>query len=632
MTPDFLIRPHPSRMEGPQGYLMRLAEANYLRLNDIRQMGGRYEMSWLEKQMLLPRDGLYPQLIEHINRVSTLWTSTPRIWNTRYPRFCPKCLTEHGVWHASWEIMFHDACSRHQTWLVDKCSSCHQAIQWSREFVFRCQCGADLRNEKASEAPQSVVGIARVLEASLTGGPDIECPEPLAGLALEQIQRLVRYLGGYMDAAKGPKPLKLKNAGQLDVSWPVVTLAAEIIAHWPALYHQCWSQMHDEKVTEKTGLNGTFKQAYYHLYKGLKEAQFEPVRKEFELWLSEHWKGGVSLRNRRLSELLIDRVQWIPAKIAAEKLKTSLKRVKDLIKEGHIDGQRSISTTGRTFFMVRRDQLDAIDDHLINQMTLTEAMSALGLGKVRMRRVVRVLLPGARRMSNAPSLPWCVPRDQVEAILDLGRHAEVVHIPEENQVSMGHALRYWSWNAEDVLNLVEAVKRGVLSIEGQLSDTRGVSGWLFSEGKLKSWRARHQDANSFWLSIPKLAKLLGIKQQMAYWLIAHNIIPTVRQDAKSGRAQAMVRKEEVAIFQQKYVFATEIARVLETSPNHAIKLLAKGGIKTVYGYGDSDSPQKLFRRCESLNELVSELLSGRPAPLPLLPIEELALRSDDSCK
>lgn len=623
-APQLLVRPPPTRHEGQQGYFLRVAENNFLRLNDLKAMGADFSLSWLEQQRLLPDKALYPQLYEYVDHISTLLTKFPRIWNRQFARFCPLCLIEHGVWKITWEVNFHDACPHHGVWLVDRCSSCFSPIEWNRAFLTRCNCGADLMQEHAMAAPPSVVALSGALETLLLNCSGVGVPEPLSGLGVDQVQRLILFLGGYLDPARGPKPLKLRNTGLLEYSWKVTTLAAEILHRWPEQFHECWSTLQNHGDGSKQGLQRLFNQAYSYLYKGLAEKSYEPVRFEFEKWLAENWRGGVTQRNRRLPPSLIERVQWIPGKEAANKLGISMSRLGALVQEGRVEGQLSISDSGRKFLMVRRDQLDEIDAELLNEMTLTDAMQSLGLNKLRMQNLLRVLFPGARRINDQQGMPWCVRRTDVEAILNLARHAHVLHIEDENQVSMAHVLKYWSWTAEDILNLIESLKRGTIKIDACLAEARGLSAWVFDSNTLKAWRLRHQGGQSFWLTVPKLSKSLGVKQEMGYWLVNNDIVTVASQTGHKGRTQTMVHRDEIEIFNQKYVLGSEVARQLGTSPKHALKLLSGAGISPIQGHGNESSPLKLYLKDARYSQFLAACAQSKSRRPDLLPIEALA--------
>lgn len=611
--PDLLVRPTPSRIEGPQGYLLRLAEANCLTLHELKQLGGRYDPDWLTRNHLLPAETMDPDLHTRIRHMARLVEDKGRVWNQRQARFCPCCLAEEPVWRASWEVLFHDACPHHGVWLVDQCSSCGQPVSWRREHLLRCSCGADLRQESPETAPESMVRLARHLEAKLMESPVADDLPILAGLTLEQAQRLIRYLGGYMDPISGPKPLKLRNASSLQASWPVSSLAAEILAQWPQAFHECWARMQGLAADEKISLKGAFKQAHHYLYRGLWESAFSPVRESFELWLSEHWKGGLSRRNH-LAEKLLANAQWIPAQAAANRIGVSPRKLRAMVQEGFLDGQESISTTGRRFMVVRRDQLDAVLAQLDNEITMTRAMEMLGIGKIRLRRILKLVFPGARRIAPTGPMPWCVPRSEVEELLALGDGVPRVSIPEEHQVTLAHVLRYWTWTTEQVTALIDAVKRGAMKPASVWEGGRGITGWVFDKAQLKAWLASLTGGKPIWLTVPQMAKALGIKDQVAYWLCQNGYMHAEKLGSCSGLSKrelgSRIRVEEVERFRESYVFGRDIAGSLRTSSIRVRRLLAEEGIFPIRGHTVIPPRMLIYLMTGELRSFLATLLGG----------------------
>jgi hypothetical protein len=583
-------------------------------LRDFDVTGFSFDSAWLAGQHLLPAEALDPALHLHVARLANYLCDSVRIWNHRFVRYCPKCLAEEPVWRAGWEILFHDVCPKHGLWLIDQCESCCQPVKWHRDSLLRCQCGSDLREEVCRAAPEGARLLSTVLEARLLGRDIVEPFPLLVGMEVEQIQRLVRYLGGYMDPMSGPNPLKLRNAGQLQTSWSVTTLAAEILSHWPKSFHDCWSRLQDNSPRGKSGLTGAFRQAYHYLYKGLPEGVFLPVRESFESWLGEHWKGGVCKRNRRLSAELLMKAQWIPGKVAADQLGISPPRLKTLVSEGVLEGQESVSTTGRHFLMVRKDQLEQINQQLANEMTMTAATEAVGLSKIRMRRLLRLLFPNARRINGKEKMPWCVPRNDVEALQTIGSHLPVVSIPDEDQVSMSHVLKHWAWTGEDVVALVEAVQADKIPLISMLDRGRGMNRWVFETKQLKAWLAAlHAGLEEYaWLSIPDAARVMSVKQQVAYWLTKNGYLPVSDKIATSKRSGARVRREDIEWFMNHYVFGREIAAQIGRSPLKVTRLLAVHGIFPLKGHTPEPCRLSVFRRDESIRRFLM-LVSGAPS-------------------
>lgn len=615
--PDLLVRPCPGRREGPLGYLLRLAEANCMTLAELSRLGVRYDPGSLSRQHLLPALALDSDLHAHVVRTTNLLETKARIWNQRYARFCPHCLAEDPTWQAGWELYFHDACPRHGVWLMDLCSSCRQPVRWSRDSLLRCQCGSDLREELPGTAPDNLRRLSAMLESKLLGRSKPDPESPFAGLDVDQVQRLVRYLGGYMDPLSNPKPLKLRNAGRLEISWGVSSLAAEILFDWPHALHRTLDRLQAAAAGEKAGLMELFRQAYSYLYKGLKESAFAPVRDAFESWLAEHWKGGVARRNRRLSQDLLEKVQWIPGSVAAETLGISMARLKFLIREGKLDGQESISTAGRRFTIVRRDQLDEIRAQLGGEMTMGEAMDLLGIGKVRMQRILRLLFPSARRIDDKAYLPWCVPRGEVEALLALGSNLPAVGVPEEHQVSLGHVFKYWNWNGDEIVALVEAVKAGATAPQALLDNARGISRWVFDVAQLRALQKGTDSGRANWVSIPEMAKILGVKQQVAYWLTQHGFVRAERLGTLKG-VGSRVRREELEFFRQGHIFGREIAAIIGRSSLKAMKMLAEHGVYPLRSHGAQPSRQLIYARSDEIQRFLAQVTGSPPGVFKLV--------------
>lgn len=624
--PDLLVRPFPGRHEGPLGYLLRLAEANCMTVAELSRLGIRYDPGCFARQRLLPDLALDADLHAHVVRMTNWLDTKGRIWNSRHARFCPHCLAEDPTWRAGWELYFHDACPRHGVWLVDQCSSCRQPVRWRRDSLLRCQCGSDLRAETPGSAPDNLRRLSAILEAKLLGNAELNSLPPFAGLDVDQVQRLVRYLGGYMDPLSNPKPLKLRNAGRLEVSWPVSSLAAEILFDWPQALHRTLDRLQAASAGEKNGLTGLFRQAYLYLYKGLKEGAYYPVRDAFEAWLAEHWKGVVARRNRRLAVELLEQVRWIPGSVAAEALGISMARLRLLIREGKLEGEESFSTSGRRYTVVRRDQLDAIRAQLAGEMTMAEAMDLLGIGKVRMQRILRLLFPSARRINDKAYLPWCVPRSEVEALLALGAHLPVIGIPEEHQVSLGHIFKYWNWDGDEIVALVEAVKAGTIVPQASLDNARGISRWVFDVTPLRALHKGMNSGRSNWVSIPKMAKILRVKQQVAYWLTHHGFVRAERLGSLKD-VGSRVRREEIERFHQEHIFGREIAAILGRSSRKVMQMLAEQGIHPLRGHGAEPCRQLVYARNHEIQRFLAQVTGSPPAAFKL--VSNLGPSSDE---
>jgi TniQ len=603
--PNLLVRPHPFRTEGPQGYLLRLAESNWLPVSEISKLGISYHPILLESNGLLPAEALDPDLHRVVANFSDLLTNRNRVWN-KQARFCPHCLSEDLHWRAGWELNFYDACPQHGVWLIDQCSSCGDKVSWKRESLVRCQCGSDLRAEHTSNVPETVQVLSQVLSDKLLQ-VQRAYPAPLEALNVDQTQRLIRYLGAYMNPIPGRNPLKIKDVGLMSTSWMLTSLAAEILNAWPSGFHESIEKIQkDVDPSEARQITTVFGRAYHYLYSGLTDAAFNSVRAEFEKWISDSWRGGLAKRNRRLTTMMLANATWIPAKMAQESLGISNQRLRSLVRENIIEGENHVSKSGRNFLMVRRDQLDLARENLNGLIDMKTAGELLGLTKRRLRQILTKLFPEARKTGMSLSSPWQVSRFEIQRILELNLHLPRVSIPDEGDLSLEHILRYWAWTSDELGDLINAVRNEEFVVKQFLDGNSGITGWIFAERDLKAWQAMTSQGYGNWLTIPQLSLLLNIKQQVAYELVHKGFMESERLH-RQPRGGIRVHRKEVEKFKERYIFCTAIAQVLGTSPRKAKAILADNHIYPVSGPGIDDSRQILYLRNDNIQRVLDSI-------------------------
>ncbi len=590
------IRSQPYRDEGPQGFISRLAENNLLNVYELKSMGIAFDYDLMLSNGLLADQAIDSDLHRYIAYISELWQSEARVWNMQYARFCPECLAEHGYWKVEWELNFYDVCHHHQVWLVDQCSSCGNKLTWQRSQLIRCSCGSILHAEQSKQCPTSMVDVASAISAKILQLDTEILPDVLQKTDVEQTQRLVRYLGNYMSLAAGKNPLKMRQAGDLKHSWPVTTLAAEVIADWPNAFHHALTQLEKQNRADgRPSLNEVFGQAYHYVFKALKEKPFEELRHQFELWINAAWKGGIAKRNKRLTSTLMKEAAWVPASVACDFLGISHQRLALLIREGSIEGETHVSNKGRNFAMVRRDNLQQAKEHLFGLIDMTTARKLLGLQKRRMRQLLTLVFSDAKKLGTSPGAPWAVSRLEVNRLLELSLDVEYVSIPDEDSVSLGHVMRYWAWSNEDIASLIFSVKSHEIIPINLLDSVSGIAAWNFKESELKNWKLKNQNGMGTWLTITQAANILGIKEQVAYELVSLGYLQSEVMPKQVKRG-TRIRRSTIDQFNQKYIFATKIAEAMGCSPRKVINHLASFGKNPISGPKLDGARQVLYIR------------------------------------
>lgn len=596
----------PSKTEGPNGYLLRLAEKNLLTLPQLLQIGIAYDINILKALDYLPNEYLNPELHAHVMHISSLKQESKNVFLEKIARYCPLCLQEHNEWRVEWELYFYDVCHLHKVWLIDKCTNCEKKLSWNRAHLNRCECGATLLYEEVRGAPESLVVLSAHMSQKilLSDGP-VKVLEPLLLTNIQQTQKLVRYLGNYLAASPGRNPLKIKDAGDLNNSWSVTTLAAEHLKNWPQGFHEALTNLEKRNRTDgRPSLNDAFGAAYHYVFNNLKESAFKEVRKQFELWISSQWRGGVAKRNKRLIDVMLDDASWIPGMIACDKLGISLQRLELLIREGMLEGETHISNKGRKFMMVRRDNLDMVKDHLFGMIDMTTAKDLLGLQKRRMRKLLTLLFRDVKKLGSATGARWEINRKEINEIIELGVDVPMVSIPDEDCISFGHVLKYWTWTDQEIANFISAVRKNEILITNRLDTDRGISAWNFKLDALKNWYSRHKQGLTEWMTITQSAKALGVKEQVAYELVNMGYLVAEVMPFQKKRG-TRVKRSAIEDFNQHYVFATKVAEALNCSYRKVQTNLTKLGINPISGPSVDGLRQVLYKRDDRINAIIS---------------------------
>lgn len=614
---DALLFKHaPYRTEGALGYLLRLAESNRLVIKDLANVGLTFDTQWLDAHGLMPMKELDPGLWEWVSRIARLRKNHPRLWNARRGRFCPHCLVEDDSWRACWELTFYDACHEHQVWMVDACSSCTKPLSWKRTELLRCDCGSDLRCEVAREAPAEVCALSKALHQKLHEREDELVPSWLEPMTLEQLHRLIRFVGIRLDPNAAARSITVANLSDLQRSWPISSYAASILANWPQAFGECFTLLNG-KPPRRQGLPQTFKRAYVYLYAVIKDDVFDPLRQAFEAWLVENWTGAVGKRNRWLNEKLLDYIRWRPGHDVAKKLGISLRRLTQLVEDNVIQGYKLIAhKSQRVFLVIAKEEVDRIDVSLLNEVTLKDVSRMLGLGKIRTRELLMHLFPSAPR---APSVRgqagWRIRRVDVENYVERRATTRVVAVPEEQQVSLAHILQFWAWRHMEVIDLIRDVmaSKGP-ELVGALEAVPGVAGWLFDIKAVRAWVTNHTPERATFLSIPQFAVLMGVTERVGYWLARNEFVKLTRQISQRGGCGAQIHREDARRFNERYVFSADIAAQLNVTAQKMKAVLADEGIYPVSGINNEVEKcgKTFYEKTPRLMEFLSRIKVDLP--------------------
>lgn len=562
------------------GFRFRLANANLLSVRQLDQL-----------EMTGEVDSIPASSIE-----AGIDNSTLSPWVKRWSRFCPHCIPIRKSWQIGWEVLFADACSECGHWLIDLCSNCGERFNWHRHQLLQCDCGHNLQMERASKAPEAVIRLSCALKDVAMGNKSKNMPI-LNGLSLAQCTRLIRLLGAYGNSVGASVPQKVLNIDTLSVSWPITSMAAELLSNWPTGFNLLLKSMRGPSSNESTGkLTKAFGGFYSALYKGFNDAEFDFLRDAFESYLAEHWTGALGKRNRHLDDSLINSVAWIPGKHACQLLNVSRRRLLALIQEGRLRGETRVSSKSRQFIVVMRSDVEAIASAIDDGITLLETAAFLGLTKQRLLNLLPIICPEAKKLGEQ-GCPWSIPRTWVSQWENLIRSQTVIEQVNPTQVALRHVLRYWPWTNEQVGLLINDIFSGVINPVGMLQSREGMNGFVFDTVQLNQWFNSQSTVPCNEMTLPEVAIRIGVKQEVVYALVRACLLQCILR--RSGRRpEQRVKVIQLQEFELRYIFSRDIAAMTGRSPRAIIEFLKTENVQPVAGPSLNNCRQFVFERAQ----------------------------------
>lgn len=607
-TSKLLLRPRQEIGEGKNGYYKRLMDINglpgsFTNLLDFSNLSRPSRPTQDTGESVVTKENgesiQSVSLSVHRHRQKFLSIEL----NKYYSRFCPLCLSHRGIWKMEWEWLFYDVCPEHGCWLVDTCSICFNQVTWKRDHLLCCNCRAKFANEIPVACPDSLI---RLNISMLKGITEIASARELSILnecGAPQIQRIIRLLGAYGDLEINSRPQKISNLGFLGVSWRLTSLTAEVLANWPESFFSLLRQI-DKRNTISEGpnrLNSRFGNLYASIYRIFKEPCFAFLRDAFEQYLILHWQGPIAKRNTRLQEDMRTRGAWIASNCACKEMGVSPTRLRKLVADGYILGHSiQYPQTGRICTVVRRADIPSTKKVIDTYLDLHQAMYMLGLGKKRMMSIRTLLFPTSQKIISSSNAPWMIPRSEIDCILNIGSNLPSCKEMKENEVSIAHVMRYWMWSNLDIADLITQTASKKISPDATLIGGCGINSWIFKKNFLLKWYQERNPSRNRSLSVPELAICLGIKQEVAYFLVRNNFIHSSIERSPCAETYKILQ-DSIDEFNRSYVFLAGVAKHLRSSTRGLLAKLHKLEIYPVSGPSIDGGRQVIMRRTPQLD-------------------------------
>jgi hypothetical protein len=180
---------------------------------------------------------------------------------------------------------------------------------------------------------------------------------------------------------------------------------------------------------------------------------------------------------------------------------------------------------------------------------------------------------------------WLIPMQQVKRLwFRPNRSNGTVSL-----VPFKKILQNWELQEEELVALVHAISNNEIEPLSENSQPTPIGKLQLDAREFEQWINAHRIALTGTISIDSAAKVLGLKQQVAYELARKKILETIYDDQKGLR----VSEDSIRLFKESYVSLAELARSMGSSPR---KLLKETEVQPVCGPLVDGGRQYFFRR------------------------------------
>lgn len=590
----YAMRPKPFPDESIQGYLTRAASANgfssirqlYSSLR-ARQQGAFDELCDRLRLTTADRALLFGSLPAHWAHSDIPLGLDPSDFNQTQGRWCPICLRERCTLLGPWTLKLDCTCPKHGVWLREVCSRCETSLSWSDvvQSEGRCHCGASLLEADVEQPNGDVQALTLLLCGDSSGANRLTC---LSSMSTPAVHRLVRYLGPFQAVGRPSHPGQTLDVHRLNVARDLVVGAANLLANWPANLHAKIADLQSNGPTSPS-VRRTFDPLYRVLYDALKEPEFQFLRDAFESYLHVHWWGLVCRRNRRLQP---DTVEGHPRLSLPQMAKAACippSVVRHMVQAELVPSSSAALSSGRHARSIHVSELPGIRSATDGALSLEQTARVLSLPKRRVRELILggLLTPLVSRQLNSSAAAWLIPMGEIGRL-----HVQAIQVPESSQgIAVRNVLKYWRLREHEGVALIAAVVDGHLQNEGISRSTVPIGMAVLSAAGAREWLLKHRAAARQDFSVDAAAKVLGIKQQVAYDLVRSGLLRSTTAGALGQRVSAA----DIEQFQTTYVSLASLAREGYRSPR---AILAELSASPVCGPTINGARQYFYRRSE----------------------------------
>jgi TniQ len=481
-------------------------------------------------------------------------------FNHLHRRWCPLCLQEQPYFKGVWGLKLSCVCISHACYLIALCGQCKQPQSWQCANLFVCMhCGASLYKSPTQVASPMMVTLQCALVVNLIGVRGEIFPE----LDTTAWIRLIRYLGQFNGSELPKRPGQISGLHHLEVAKDCMHNVAHLFADWPHNFEKLLQAI-QTSLLPTSSLKKTFGVLYRVLYFHLREERYQFLRDAFEAYLHQHWWGMVCKRNRAFKSSTILEHPRLTLKQAAKQTGLAPALIRHLSTSKLIDKNHINLPSGRQVSSFHQADLPHIEALAKDLLNLQETAHYLAVSERVVRELItaKVIAPLAIR-THTTMANWLIPKQQLQ-------HLFLKASPKQDKdlVSFSGIVKYWRMREGEMVQLVKALIAGELNAFDVSDHSVVIGKALLDKATAKDWLSALRKSLDT-MSIDEAAKLLGIKQQVAYHLAKVGLIHII-QTKQAGK---QITIEAIETFNHKYVALSVLAKQQQTSPSALLKAL-----------------------------------------------------------
>ncbi|WP_230411309.1 hypothetical protein [Collimonas humicola] len=415
--------------------------------------------------------------------------------------------------------------------------------------------------------------------------------------------RLVKYLGQFDSDPSLARPGKLAGMHQLEIAIALTSGTARLLDNWPHNFHALLARARGA-FPLTTSINQAFGSLYRAIYCDLDEPHFDFLRIAFEDYLHDHWFGLLGRRNRRLDPLTIAAHPQKSLHAMAKEVNTGKTIVRYLASAGVIRGSMVRHQSGRVTWAIPTDEMVRAKNCVDDGMSMRYAVAYLGISRHRVRELLDAgLLQVWVRRASGGSSNWLISRTSASYLASLGLMAQKIDHPASTCIELAKLLKTWRLRRDEFPALVRAIASMTIVPIGRSITTPGLGGVLLVVGEAHAWLDGYRATESTWMSVNCAAKMLGLKQQVAYELVARRLL--VSETSQVGaRKCCRIHKNAIEFFRLNFVSLAQIAIAHDKT---ARQMLATINVTPICGPLIDGARQYFYLRRD-----VESLLNGYP--------------------